>query len=72
MVKDANLLRSLFALKGLHKQVDIARALDMSENSVVRLFKGKPIHRGTARRIAKLVNRGVDDLFGDAPTPGQE
>ncbi len=69
MIRDANLLRALFAARGLHKQIDVAKAIDMSQNSVVRLFKGKPVHSGTARRIAKFVERGVDELFVDAKTP---
>jgi DNA-binding XRE family transcriptional regulator len=60
------MLRSLFALKGAHKQVDIAKAIYLSENSVVRMFKGYKINRGTAMRIADYLERTVDELFEES------
>jgi hypothetical protein len=67
VVRDVNLLRSLLALKGLHKQTDIAAALDMSKNSIVRMFKQKPVLLATARRVAKLAVIELEE----EPTPGQ-
>lgn len=63
ILKDPDKLRLLFAQQKVYKQVEIANLLDMSENSVVRLFKQLPVYGGTARRIAKLVDADVDDLF---------
>lgn len=63
ILKDPDKLRLLFAQQKIYKQVEIASLLEMSENSVVRLFKQLPVYGGTARRIAKLVNTDVGDLF---------
>lgn len=62
IVKDANLLRSLFVRRGM-QQKDVAGALHMSQNSIVRMLKGYPVQRRTANQVAELVDQAVEELF---------
>lgn len=69
IIKDESKLRSLFALKGLHRQVDIAKEIFLSENSVVRLFKGERVNNSTAKRIASYLGVDVTEVFEEDPFP---
>lgn len=66
IIRDPNLLRSLFALNGW-QQKDVAYKLHMSQNSVVRMLKKYPVQRRTANQIADLVDKPVEELFEVAP-----
>lgn len=63
IVKDPNLLRSLLTLKGLYRNVDIAKALRMHENSVARMFRGLPVYTGTAERVSEMAGIPSSELF---------
>lgn len=63
IVKDLNKFRALFMLKGLEKKGDIAKALDVSPNTVTRWFDSKPMLPKQARQIAVFLDASLDDLF---------
>lgn len=68
-LKDINRLRALFAMKGIHKQIDMAEAVFLSENSVVNLLKGNKVNRSTAKRIASFLDCEVTELFEEETAP---
>lgn len=68
-LKDTNKLRALFAMKGIHKQVDMAKAIFLSENSVVNLLKGNKVNSTTAKRIASFLDCDVTELFEEETAP---
>ena len=69
VARDTNLLRGLFAAKGLIRQKQIAAALYVSENTVTRWFQGEAIHRGHARRVAEFLGKDTGDLFVPKAAP---
>ena len=65
IIKDPNLLRSLFVQKGCIRQKQIAEALFVSENTVIQWLKRRPMHKGQAARIARYLDQPVEDLFAE-------
>lgn len=72
ILKDKNKLLSLLAAKGIFKRIDMARAIDVSANTMVRLLQGKRTHASTARRLAGVAGAEVDELFSDADVESVE
>lgn len=58
-----NVIKSRFALMSIYTQKEIAQRMGYSENAIVAMFKGRPVHRHTAMRIAEILDCPIDELF---------
>lgn len=65
VIRDKNKLRYLFSIKGAEKQNQIAKAMNVSQNTVTRWFQGEAVHRGQARRVADFLGWKVEEIFAE-------
>jgi hypothetical protein len=71
--RDPDLIRQAMADRGRLSRQEVALLAQCSKGTIGFLLSGRPISDDIARRIARAVQRPVDDLFETAaPSRGQQ